>query len=296
MEKLTLLSDSEIASLSKQKLVTLVKECKQIRNSEPPQPAITLEFIKAVMDEKIDSVVSIFNGNFEKLTQDFTQRIESIEEDNSRLQRDIEELKENKQSTETLLRNLRNDLNILQAKTQTNTTTPLHTQNLRPLHFQLNPHSPTNEATVLRALNQEKEDQEAKRKNVVIKGLTIPSTSSNDLNTVTEIISDLNCNIGSISPTIKRTGKNNDLLIVTLTEEKSSYLIRNAKNLRNFEKWSNVFLNPDLTRAQSETQYLLRQALKEKKKSEPDKTWIIKNNKIQAKKSPTHTIENSSTT
>ena len=186
-----------------------------------------------------------------------------------------------KQATESLLHELRDDLNSLQLKLQSIPITPSWT--VPAQHPLPNLHSLTNEATALTALNHEKEIQATKRKNVAIKGLP-PSTSTDDLKSVAEIINDLNCNIGSTTPKIRRTGKHNDLLIVTLTEKLSSQLIKRAKNLRNFEKWNGIFLNPDLTKAQMETQYLLRQALRQKKESEPNETWIIKNNKIQAKK------------
>ena len=232
--------------------------------------------------------------------------IESLRNDNAKIE---EKFKEN-EITLTELQNIKasyedlhtkqNDLALkLMNIEQTNTIRSCDTtssnvaqQNVKTFSSLFKSHT-QNEAIQLQALNSETKNQESRRMNFIITGLDISSediSSENchtvsaqekDAQIVAEIARDLEIELKGFVPQVKRFDQNNNKKIhVTSTVDIQREFVRKAKQLRNFDRWKNVYINPDLTKAQQEEQYLLRKALREAKLRDPSKDWIIRNHSI----------------
>lgn len=142
----------------------------------------------------------------------------------------------------------------------------------------------TNEAVYLKALNNEKSAQEHKAKNIIVSGIL--TTNKSDPEIIKQLALDLKIEIPStVNISTRRIGKEKHLVCATTTVEIQKQFIKQAKNLRKLSEWNNVYINPDLTIAQLEEQYLLRKLLRDKKNEEPDKDWIIKNGAVKTRTS-----------
>lgn len=138
-------------------------------------------------------------------------------------------------------------------------------------------------ATLLTSLNREKTEQDAKRSNIVISG--IPVSDTPDIDLVKEISVEVGCDLSTIEITTRRIGTAGRIL-VKLNPEKRKELLEKAKRLRTNERSINVYINPDLTRAQAHQQYLLRCELRRKKISEPTKKWVIARGRVMTDSRP----------
>lgn len=146
-------------------------------------------------------------------------------------------------------------------------------------------------AKILNSLNRERLSQESKKSNIIISGLTLPDNPDDtaqlqivDQETIKEIAKDLDIDLSTTNFTTRRFGKINDenkqKVLVKLNAEKRKVLLNKARSLRTKLRWENVFINPDLTKAQEEAQYLLRRELREKRQLEPTKRWVINRGQI----------------
>lgn len=141
-------------------------------------------------------------------------------------------------------------------------------------------------ATLLTSLNNETKQQDLKKSNIVLTGVPLPAANNpnTDSNIFQELATDLECDLTNIQFSTKRVGKINEQncqkIIIKITPEKRAELVRKSKQLRDLDKWNNVYLNPDLTKAQQEAQYLLRCELRNKIAAEPNKRWVISRNRI----------------
>ena len=129
-----------------------------------------------------------------------------------------------------------------------------------------------------------------KRKKVIISNLAEPTSGTpqerrdEDKSTVRDIIRDLSLDVFDIEETqrigkIDSTRKKPRLLCVTCSDKASKYdLLRSAKELRNIDKYKNIYINPDLTFIQREKNRNLRKELKEKREEGLD--VIIKNGQV----------------
>ena len=130
-------------------------------------------------------------------------------------------------------------------------------------------------ADQLEEMVEEANRRHQKRKKVMITNLPEPSSGTHvqrkdeDNNTVRDIISDLGLNEIVIEDT-QRIGKIDlkrpRLLCVTCSDKASKFdLLRSAKELRKFDKYRNIFINPDLTFIQREKNRKLRKELEDKR-------------------------------
>ena len=131
-----------------------------------------------------------------------------------------------------------------------------------------------------------------KRKKVIISNIPEPSCGSiqerkdGDRNAVKNLVLDLGLEDVQIEET-QRIGKIDSkrprLLCITCSDKASKFeLLRSAKELRKSEKYENVYINPDLTFMQRETNRKLRIELKEKREQGLDA--IIKNGKVMLRR------------
>ena len=130
----------------------------------------------------------------------------------------------------------------------------------------------------------EEKRQKAKSANLVFHGVK-PPTDKSDVNLVHEISGKLSVELSPSDFSVKRVppkeGQKRNLLIVSFNDTvKRLALLRKAKKLREFSEYAGIFINPDLTRAEQQKQFELRQELREKRASQPDKAWIIRNDRV----------------
>lgn len=137
---------------------------------------------------------------------------------------------------------------------------------------------PINRATVAQAIRSEEKESEEKKQNIKI---TAP-VLNDDKEEVEAIADELEIDLSGIKMSTKRVKreKKPDLLIVRVGPEKRSEFLKKAKHLRSSSIRQNTYISPDLTRAEEEQQYYLRQELKQKKKDEPQHEWIIRRGKV----------------
>ena len=129
----------------------------------------------------------------------------------------------------------------------------------------------------------------SKESNIIISGISPPSTSVSDAQLVTNLLAD-ELNVTTMVTHCLRLGKPNvghpQLIFATLAHATdATKVIRLAKSLRNSrndEVKNNVHINPDLTREQRSIQYNLRTELKHRKAA-GEANLIIKNNRIITK-------------
>lgn len=143
--------------------------------------------------------------------------------------------------------------------------------------------TPGNRAHMLTSMKKEESDQKNREKNICIRG-TKPIGEKEDLQIIEEIgrtlipghkFSGRPCRVGKVSD------EGTQLLIVTLdSADTKATLVRRAKLLRNYPQWDGVYLAPDLTPAEREVQFLLRQELRKKRAESGASKWIIRGNKI----------------
>ena len=198
----------------------------------------------------------------------------------------IEQLTNRNATTERSLETLKNEVekiaNKMNLENQVETKTGEKGSTGNKTFASLFKSKTNNEAVHLKALNNEKSAQEHKAKNIIVSG--IPTSNKSDSETIKQLATDLKIEIPSaVNISTRRIGKEKHLVCATTTTELQKQFIKQAKNLRKMPKWNNIYINPDLTIAQLEEQYLLRKLLREKKKEEPDKEWVIKNGTVKIK-------------
>ena len=131
------------------------------------------------------------------------------------------------------------------------------------------------------ASHEEREDR------LIIKGIKASEDVKDDEGVVREIAAAAGAPLDGIALEIKRIGDLKDgkqLFMVKLPKDQRSSLLKNAKNLKDHGTFSGIFINPDRTKGERHADFLLRSALKEKRKEIPDKSWIISKGKIVEKK------------
>lgn len=159
--------------------------------------------------------------------------------------------------------------------------------------------SKTNEATLLRNLNREKSDQESKKSNIIITGLPYsevnPNQETDDKEIFQELANHITCDLTNINHKLLRIGKINEngtrKLLVKLNEEKRKEFLEKAKKLRSSDRWNTIYINADLTRAQQEAEYFLRNELRQKKTQNPDKKWIISKGRVVETQTRPNSVE-----
>lgn len=149
--------------------------------------------------------------------------------------------------------------------------------------------SSVTKSTILKSLNQEKNDQAKRQNNLIVSGIPIAKSEQNDLQVINELMKDLDIPQPREEIITQRFGKHNETtnskkIKITLPQETRQQLIKKAKDLRMLPRWNNIYINFDLTPAQQEEQYNLRCELRNNILKEPNKRWIIKNGVVMEKK------------
>lgn len=147
--------------------------------------------------------------------------------------------------------------------------------------------------------------RERRKSNLIIYGLPEPNgstpaerRSNDDTNVCGLIKSEFNIDNIEISKSFRlgkrNEGKNRPLLITLANNYARSRILRSAKNLRKSSTYQNVYISPDLSPKERETNKLLRQELRRRKES-GEVNLIIKHGKIVSKQvnsnSPTETMD-----
>lgn len=264
MDNIDNITTAAINGLNKNELVKLIKADKNRRASLPLSTVNdslpTLSAIEKLLDKKLSALTVIY-----------TERVENIETEYKELRIEFEELK--KQVNSSL----------------SNTTrTTKHGENCK------------NSASILNSLNIEKKIQEGRKNNVVISGVPISESEPkiDDQEIVKEIICTINSDITDVTFLTRRVGKITSSkfqkIVVTFSKQETrDEIIQKANTLRKNSKWNNIYINPDLTQAQAETQYNLRCALRNKIKEEPLKIWTIYREQIIEKSKKLSTANSS---
>lgn len=140
-------------------------------------------------------------------------------------------------------------------------------------------------ATLVNEVQAEERRQQEKRMNLLVRGM-VPNENLSDSDSVKQMANDVGVVLPSEEFTVKRippkTGQpDRNLILVTFKDaQKRMALLRKSKELRHQVLYTDVFINPDLTKAEQAKQYELRQLLRKQRTDEPNKKWFIRNNKV----------------
>ena len=136
---------------------------------------------------------------------------------------------------------------------------------------------------ILQTVKREVIEHQEILKNIVISG-TIPSEETPDTTVVEEFMNEIGIKIDGNFKS-KRIGKKNDkemqMLLVTLKDgEIRDHILSRARNLRDKEKFSNVYIQSDKTKTEREEEYRLGCELRKARAAEPRTSFYIRNGEI----------------
>ena len=136
---------------------------------------------------------------------------------------------------------------------------------------------------IVKKVQSENTQQQNRAKNRVVLGTT-PDTDESDVLIANELMEDL------IIPTVenlqtKRIRKKNEngahlLKIELVSAEVKQLVLKNAKKLRQTEIYESVYLKPDSTKLQQEEEHKLRKTLRESRRDNPGREFIVCSNKF----------------
>ena len=135
-------------------------------------------------------------------------------------------------------------------------------------------------AHLTRLMTKEKSIQDDRKDNLVVKG-TEPT--KNDVTLVKEIALEIGVDTDGIKMRTKRVGPVKDgkqKMIVTMDQDKRRELMKAAKTLKDSKKFDQIYIEPDMTNAEREEQYQLRQELRQRRKDNPDKVFYIRRGQV----------------
>ena len=139
-----------------------------------------------------------------------------------------------------------------------------------------------NVASLSRELKREHDDHLSRERNVIIYGTQASEDGDKEL--MHSIAGDIGVSLDGVKLTTQRIGKVHEsgaqLLRVTLAKDKKRELLDNAKRLNSSTDYKQVFIRPDLTKAERQIQFELRKKLREIRESEPGKKWKIWRGKV----------------
>ena len=152
-------------------------------------------------------------------------------------------------------------------------------------------------ASIIDKVQLEERLQKAKSANLVIHGVNPPEEGDTaDSAFVRKLGATLSVDLTPDSFNVKRVptkpGRDKHVMIVTFVDlNQRLSLLRKAKDLRDFSDYAGIFINPDLTHAERQKQFELRQQLRCKRASDPHKTWIIQGNRVVSKSGGKFNVE-----
>ena len=142
-------------------------------------------------------------------------------------------------------------------------------------------------ATLVREVQAEEKRQHEKSTNLVIKGLA-QTDCKPDADILQKLATDLSVEIKQEEVSVKRTAnkeglsKSNVMIVTFKNLNTRNALLRKGKELRHLVEYKDVYINPDLTKAEQAKQFELRCLLRQNRKDHPDKRWYIRNNQVMS--------------
>lgn len=140
-----------------------------------------------------------------------------------------------------------------------------------------------NAAELSREIKKQDQLQENRKLNLIVSG-TKPDDEKDDKLIVSEVSEALNVSLEGVRVETKRIGQvrqdGSQLLRVKLNAEARHELLIKSRDLKNFQSFRCVYIQPDLTREQQQIQYELRQDLRAKRQSDPQKIWKISRGRV----------------
>ena len=139
-------------------------------------------------------------------------------------------------------------------------------------------------AAIAKEITEEGKRQSSKENNLVIKGI-IQSDEDNEL--VHKILTELKLELTVTVKDVKRIGRPDKdtglkpLLLIELADKTEKLrVLKEANKLKNNDAYKNVYINPDLTRTEMESQFNLRAELKKRRNEKPDDIHYIRDDNI----------------
>ena len=125
---------------------------------------------------------------------------------------------------------------------------------------------------------KEAKDRETRQRNVIVFGCDIENEQ-----VIKRKLNQIFCDI-KVKVRMKyfqRIGKEKNIIKVRLETQKDvKKVLRNAHKLKSSEKFSHIYIAPDRSPQQRAERRELVEELKNKRESEPNKTWIIKDGSV----------------
>ena len=191
----------------------------------------------------------------------------------------MENLETNVKALQTELENAKNDINELKQQVRELKAQPQH-KTFSSLFQEKDAPPVLNVATISKVIKHEQNSMASRKNNIVIKGL---QKQGEELTPVKDLCESLQVDITGVEMTQRWINTKEDKpskVIVKIGAEKRTELLRKAKQLRNLSRYKKVFINPDLTRAEEEANYYLRQKLKEERLARPNDDLVIRRGRI----------------
>ena len=123
---------------------------------------------------------------------------------------------------------------------------------------------------------QQESLQDSKRMIVIIE-CSVPSNDSNDLDLVKQIAKEIDVTLNKTDIEPKRIGSINEstgrqlLLVKCQSDIKRKEFLRMSKNLRSSNKFSQIYIDPDLTNSERVAQFQVRQERRKLQSKYPGK-------------------------
>ena len=142
---------------------------------------------------------------------------------------------------------------------------------------------------IAREIRQEQVEQDNKKLNLIIKG-SVPSNSPNDSVLVQNLAQEIGVELNSDDFDSLRIGKKNaensrQLLFLKFKSVlKRKQFLGNAKKLKDSKSYSNLFVDPDLTKSEREAQYQLRVEKRSLQQKYTNKSFVIRNGRVTERK------------
>ena len=140
-------------------------------------------------------------------------------------------------------------------------------------------------STILQGFRKKEAESKRKAKNVIVWGVK-KADEPKDKEFMLQLSADLGTDIDVTST--KRIDKENEngeqLILVSLTLElQAQNILKLAKKLKEFEHYTNIYINKDLTKSQQLENEKLREELKAVRREDPDGVYFIKHNRVTKK-------------
>ena len=116
------------------------------------------------------------------------------------------------------------------------------------------------------------------------------STLFGELDLVKQTAEEIDVTLNKTNFEPKRIGSINDstgrhlLLSKFQSDTKRKVFLRKCKNLRSSNDFSQIYVDPDLTKSERETQFQLRQERRTLQNKYPGETFVIRSGRVEEKK------------